>query len=84
MCRYLKSNFLSSPTTWQAQPGAAVAFQGLTAATVAAKLPTSGGDKRPIMLAVYPSSVTLRVFLLIKSFKETQYQLLEVVVVQFL
>jgi hypothetical protein len=32
----------------------------------------------------YPSSVTLRVFLLIKSFKETQYQLLEVVVVQFL
>jgi len=52
MCRYLKSNFLSSPTTWQAQPGAAVAFQGLTAATVAAKLPTSGGDKRPIMLAV--------------------------------
>jgi hypothetical protein len=32
----------------------------------------------------YPSFVTLRVFLLIKSFKETQYQLVEVSVVQIL
>jgi len=32
---------------------------------------------------VYPSSVTLRVFLLMKILKETQYQLIEVFVVNF-
>jgi len=39
------------------------------------------GEKRSLPLS-YPSSVTLRVFLLIKTFKETQYQWIEVFVVQ--